>query len=157
MSVAMWNCHSWPPDVSYNICGYFISNLVLVTSCVSSGGSICLWLSWTTLNSEVVTLWSGRFNQGGPSAFAYHDQHWTVKRSLCGLADLTGGSICLCIYMFIYALVFPYIFLFVDCFEWALICHIEQRRFHSVLWQFQMGGLSLVLPRWNWLVLICSY
>ena len=43
--------------------------------------------------------------------------------------------------MFIYALVFPYIFLLVDCFKWALIGDIEQQRVHSVLWQFQMGGL----------------
>ena len=37
-------------------------------------------------------------------------------------------------------LTFPYIFLLVDCFEWALIGHIEQWRVHSVLWQFCMGG-----------------
>ena len=79
------------------------------------GGSIHLWLSLTTLNSEEFTLCSGSFDQGGPSAFG--------------------------IYMFIYALVFPYIFLLVDYFEWALIGNIEQRRVHSVLWQFQMGGL----------------
>ena len=48
--------------------------------------------------------------------------------------------------MFIYALVFPYIFLLVDRFEWALIGNTEQRRVHSVLWQFQMGGLLSVLP-----------
>ena len=47
--------------------------------------------------------------------------------------------------MCIYALVFPYIFLLVDCFEWALIGDIEQQRVHSVLWQFQMGDPS-VLP-----------
>ena len=34
------------------------------------------------------------------------------------------------------ALVFPYIFLLVDCFEWALIGNIGQRRVDSVLWQF---------------------
>ena len=64
------------------------------------GGSICLWLSLTTLNSEEFTLCSGRFDWGGPSAFG--------------------------IYMFIYELVFPYIFLLVDCFKWALIGDIEQ-------------------------------
>ena len=37
---------------------------------------------------------------------------------------------------FLYALVFPYIFLLVDCFEWALIGDIEKRRVHSALWQF---------------------
>ena len=43
---------------------------------------------------------------------------------------------------FLYALVFPYIFLLFDCFEWALIDCIEKRRGHSELWQFQMGGPS---------------
>ena len=41
---------------------------------------------------------------------------------------------------FLYALVFPYIFLLFDCFEWALIDRIEKCRGHSALWQFQMGG-----------------
>ena len=48
--------------------------------------------------------------------------------------------------MFIYALVFPYIFLLVDCFQWALIGHIEKCRVHSMLWQFQMGGEGYFLP-----------
>ena len=43
---------------------------------------------------------------------------------------------------FLYALVFPYIFLLFDCFKWMLIDCIEKRRVHSVLWQFQMGGPS---------------
>ena len=41
---------------------------------------------------------------------------------------------------FLYALVFPYIFLLFDCFEWAFIDRIEKCRGHSALWQFQMGG-----------------
>ena len=41
---------------------------------------------------------------------------------------------------FLYALVFPYIFLLFDCFEWVLIDRIEKCRGHSALWQFQMGG-----------------
>ena len=44
----------------------------------------------------------------------------------------------------LYALLFPYIFLLFDCFEWALIDCIEKCRGHSVLWQFQMGGPSLI-------------
>ena len=72
------------------------------------GGFICILLSLTTLNSEEFTLCSGSFKSGGPSAFG--------------------------IYMFIYALVFPYIFLLVYCLEWALIGHIEQERVHSVFW-----------------------
>ena len=42
--------------------------------------------------------------------------------------------------MCIYALVFPHIFLLVDCFKWALIGDIEKWRVHSVLWQFGMWG-----------------
>ena len=44
----------------------------------------------------------------------------------------------------LYALLFPNIFLLFDCFEWVLIDHIVKCRGHSVLWQFQMGGLSLI-------------
>ena len=110
----MSDCHSWPLDVSNNLSGYFISNSVLVTSCVSMGGS---------------------------SAFGSHWQHWTVKSPLCPLAVQLGGPSAFGIYMYIYAMVFPYIFLLVDCFEWAVIGHIEQQRVHSVLWQFQMEGV----------------
>ena len=81
----MWNCHSWPLDVSNNISGDCISNLVLVS---------------------------------------------------------TFG-----IYMCIYALVIPYIFLLIDCFKWPLIGHIEQQRVCSVLWQFQMGVCQLYPTR----------
>ena len=44
----------------------------------------------------------------------------------------------------LYALLFPYIFLLFDCFEWVLIDCIEKCRGHSALWQFQMGGSSLI-------------
>ena len=40
----------------------------------------------------------------------------------------------------LYPLVFPYIFLLFDCFEWALIDRIVKCKVHSVLWQFQTGG-----------------
>ena len=40
-------------------------------------------------------------------------------------------------------LVFPYIFLLVDCFEWVLIGAIEKHRVDSVLWQFWVGGLII--------------
>ena len=42
--------------------------------------------------------------------------------------------------MYIYALVFPYIFLLFDHFKWALIGNIEQQRVPSVIWQFQTGA-----------------
>ena len=40
-------------------------------------------------------------------------------------------------------LVFPYIFLLFDCFEWALIDRIVKCKVHSLLWQFQVGGVNL--------------
>ena len=95
------------------------------------GGFICLCLSLTTLNSEEFTLSSVRF-LGGLSAFGF--------------------------YMFIYALVFPYISLLVDCFEWATIGKIEQRTVHSVLWKFQLGGsiclwyLYVLYMHWYFLI-----
>ena len=71
------------------------------------------------LKSEVFTLCSDSFEWEGSSAFGIH--------------------------VFIYALVFPYIFLLVDCFEWALIDGIEKQSVHSLLWQFQMGWVHLTL------------
>ena len=83
MSVDMWNCHSWPLDVSNNLSEYFMSNSVhmhfafgyheqhwtvkMSLCCLSNvtGGSICPWLSWTSLNSEEVTLLSVRCELGG--------------------------------------------------------------------------------------------
>ena len=71
-----------------------------------------------------------------------------------------GGSSAFGMYIFIYALVFSYIFLQVDCFKWALIYHIEQQRVYSVLWQFQWGDhlplvyLSLYI---YWYFLIFPY
>ena len=66
---------------------------------------------------------------------ASHWSHWKVQSSLCALAVSNGrGSIV--------SFTFPYIFLLVDCFKWALIGHIEKQRGHSVVWQFWMGGSS---------------
>ena len=82
---------------------------------IDQGEFICLYLSLTTLNSEEFTLSSVRFQVArGLSAFGF--------------------------YIFIYALVFPYISLLVDCFKWAIIGNIEQQTVHSVLWQFQWEG-----------------
>ena len=44
-----------------------------------------------------------------------------------------GGFICLWYLHVFSALVFPYIFLLFDCFEWALIDCIEKHRGHSEL------------------------
>ena len=42
--------------------------------------------------------------------------------------------------LFLYALVFPYIFLLFDCFELVLIDCVVKCKVHSVLWQLQVGG-----------------
>ena len=52
--------------------------------------------------------------------------------------------------LFLYALVFPYIFLLFDCFKWVLIDRIVKRKVHSVLWQFHQGGS---IGRVTWLKL----
>ena len=66
-----------------------------------------------------------------------HWWHWTVKSWLSALAVSNGGA---GIIGRLSALVFPYIFLLVDYFEWVLIGNIGQQRVDSVLWQFWMGG-----------------
>ena len=117
-----------------------------ITLCSGSvdGGSICLWylhvfsMHWYFLiSSYYLTVSNGHSLTALESVeFTQHSSsfQWGVHLPLV--------STC-----FLYVLVFPYIFLLFDCFEWALIDHIEKCRGHSVLWQFQMGGCSSVLPR----------
>ena len=87
-----------------------------------------------------------------------HWLHWKAKSSLWALAVLNGGYIIrftwchtnISLYLPIswgVTLTFPYIFLFVDCFKWALIDCIEKWRVHSELWQFWMGGYII---RFTW-------
>ena len=56
-----------------------------------------------------------------------------MQSSHCALAVLNGGSII--------SFTFPYIFLLVDCFKWALIGHIEKRRVHSALAVLNGGSI----------------
>ena len=72
---------------------------------------------------------------GGPSAFGIYMFSLCTGISLYLPIILPLVSTCL-----LYALLFPYIFLLFDCFEWLLIDRIEKCRGHSVLWQFQTGG-----------------
>ena len=115
------------------------------------GGSICLWVSLTGLNSEEITLCSDSVELGDSGcvhlplvsvssymhwyflifAFESQWQHWTVKRSLCALTVLARGvHLPLC-----------------------LIDNIEQWRDHSVLWQGRLGG-SICL--WCLYLYICT-
>ena len=67
------------------------------------------WQHWTVKRSLcALTV----LTRGHPSAFESHWQHWTVKRSLCALTVLPGGPSACGVCIFIYALVFPYIFLY---------------------------------------------
>ena len=83
----------------------------------------------TPMNSEEITLCSGSVNWGGSICL------WCPYLYICTGIHLPLVSTC-----FLYALVFPYIFLLFDCFELALIGNIEKHRVHSVCWQFQLGA-----------------
>ena len=118
------------------------------------------WLHWKAKSS----LWSLAVSNGGggiivsfPYIFLLFDCFkWAliVRIIKCRLHSMLwqfwmgrGVHLPLVSTCFLYALVFPYIFLLFDCFEWALIDRIEKCRGHSALWQFQMGGVChLYLP-----------
>ena len=127
-------------------------------------GSICLWylhvfsMQWYFLIfSYYLTVLNGR------SLTALQ----SIEFMQCSGSFKWGVHLPLVSTCFLYALVFPYIFLLFDCFEWylplvstcllyslvfpdifilfdcfalALIDCIEKDRVHSVLWQFRMGG-----------------
>ena len=63
-----------------------------------------------------------------------HSCHFLIKQFQMG-----GRTICLWYLHVFSALVFPYIFLLFDCFEWALIDCIVKCRGHSELWQYRGG------------------
>ena len=71
------------------------------------------------LKSKKFILWSGSFDGGSIISFTW--------------VNLTYVSLC-----FLCAMVFHYIFLLVDHFEWALIDGICMQRADSFLWQFYM-------------------
>ena len=79
-----------------------------------------------TLNSEEITLCSDSVDWGGHLPLSLIDNMNSEEITLC--SDSVGGGIYLplvsvSLYMHWY---FLYIFLLVDCFEWALIYFIEQ-------------------------------
>ena len=100
-------------------------SLVSVCLYICTGISLYIPISWL--------FWMGS-----------HWWHWTAKSWLSALAVSNGGLI-----ISLSALVFPYIFLLVDHFEWALIGDIGQWRVDSVLWQFWKGGLIISFTRVN--------
>ena len=113
LKICLWYLHVFSMHWYVLIYSYYLT--------VSNGCSL------TALKSVEFTLCSGSFN-GGVNLKIYP-----------GKSDnLHLVSTCL-----LYVLVFPYIFLLFDCFEWVLIDCIEKCRVHSVLWQFQWGGVNL--------------
>ena len=96
-------------------------------------------------------LWQFRMGRGSICLWYLHvfSMHWYF---LISSIILPLVSTCL-----LYALLFPYIFLLFDCFEWVLIDHIEKCRGHSALWQFQMGGsityIFLLFDCFEWTII----
>ena len=133
ITLCSWQC--WPGGSICLWCLYLhictgISLYFLISAFESQ------WQHWTMKRSLcALTVLTG----GGPSAFESHWQHWTEKRSLCALTVLPGGPSACGVCIFIYALVFPYIFLYLPL---SLNDNIEQWRDHSVLWQCCQGGPS---------------
>ena len=163
-------------DVRFTWWHFFISSYYL---------SVSNEISFTALKSEEFTQSSGSFNWwggGGGGSICLWCLHifsmcWYVLICLSNGHSLTalksigvtqssgsfwGVHLPVVSTCFLYALVFPYIFLLFDCFKWALIDCTEKRRGHSELWQFQMVGGSICL--WclhvfsmHWYFLIFSY
>ena len=105
------------------------------------GGTVCLWYLYPSIywyfliSSYYLTVSNGH----SLTAMKTRSCHFLVKQFQM------GGTICLWYLHVFSAVVFPYIFLLFDCFEWALIDCIEKCRGHSELWQFQVGGVHLPL------------
>ena len=163
----MWTCHCWPLDVSRNVKLPFLTTICLLYICIVVDLAIklmCCSKDWGGISAfeSQWQLWTVKRSLcdlpvlvGGISVIECQWQHWTVKRSLCPLSDIWG------VYCKIYlvshwhflswgvTLTFPYIFLLVDCFEWALINCIEKQTVHSELWQFWTGGLIISFTQVN--------
>ena len=93
------------------------------------------------LNSEEITLSYDSVDWGSLSAFESQWYQWTMNRSLCAQAVLTGGFICLwCLYLYI-------------CTCISLYFLIEQWIDHSRLWQC-WPGWSVCL--WCLYLYICT-
>ena len=164
MSVGMWNCYFWPLSASY-IYMHCIrcsneTDLLLerpwgyIIRCTWCHTDISLYLpiSWgVTLTFLYIFLLLDCF------AFALIDciEKWRAHSELWQFQ--LGRYIVRCTWchtdILLYlpirwgvTLTFSYIFLLLDCFEFALIDCIEKWRVHSELWQFRMGGIWSDVP-----------
>ena len=148
--------------------------------CFAHRQSICVLVWMTTLNSEEITLCSNCVHWGvhlplslndnieqwrdhsvlwqcfggSPPAYESGWQHWTVMRSLCALTVLTGGSLCLWVWMT--TLNSEEITLCSDSVDWGVVHlplslndNIEHWRDQSVFWQCFAHRVSLYL--WVWM------
>ena len=137
MSVDMWNCHSWPLDVSNNLSGYFISNLVLVTSCDSTGGPIWLLYICMVLNVAVGVVVCK------PSVLAW-----------------LGGTICiwyLYVHLSLYILI-SWLFQMGEGVIWLWYLYVHWSLYIHISWLFQMGEgviwLWYLYVHWSLYILI---
>ena len=128
MSVDIWNCHSWPLDDSRHV-----KILFWTTRCKYPGKTD--FSSYLFLVSVYI------------SAVLPGTQIFSSTRLLSWLTPPVSYFLTLLqydtrgVYHKIHLVTFLYIFLLVDFFKWALIDHIEKRRFHSELCQFETGGV----------------
>ena len=143
MSVDIWNCHPWPLDDSRCRCKiHLVTFLYIFLLLVCFKWDLIHCIEKWRVHSE---LWQFQLG-GGPSAFGVYIFSLCAGMSLFDcfkwvLIDcivkcrghselwqfqLGGVHLPLVSTCFLYALVFPYIFLLLDCFEWALIDCIEK-------------------------------
>ena len=100
------------------------------------GGTICLWYLYPYIYWYFLIFSNKLTVSNGFSLMVWK----CVAVTFLSSSFKWGGFICLWYLHVFSAVVFPYIFLLFDCFEWVLIDCIEKHRGHSELWQFQMGG-----------------
>ena len=110
--------------------------VTFLSSSFKWGGTICLWYLYPYIYWYFLIFSNKLTVSNGFSLMVWKCVAVTFSSS----SFKWGGTICLWYLHVFSAVVFPYIFLLFDCFEWVLIDCIEKRRGHSELWQFQMGG-----------------
>ena len=100
---------------------FALKQMILYIFDVHLGGSICLWVSMTTLNSENITLFSDSVTQRGWGSNCLWVSLTTLNSKEITLSSASvdwEGSICLwCLYLYIctgISLYFPYICLWVS-------------------------------------------
>ena len=101
MSVEMWNCHSWPLDVSRNVKLPFLTTICLLYIYICIVVDLAIKLIWSTCLQWHLCLKDR--GGGGPSDFESYWEHLNSEEiTLCSASVHQGGSICLwCLYLYI--------------------------------------------------------